>query len=139
MSHGWANVRPTAMAGRYSSEIRTGCANQRPSGSVRGAASNPVPTAINSNRRIQDLLLSYAPAPPVRANGSSIQAKGWVLVFALRREHSKLRSWDSNGRLSPLSYRVTPPGQKCEQSSSDGGRANPLMFSQACWRAASQV
>jgi hypothetical protein len=31
------------MAGRYSSEIRTGCANQRPSGSVRGAASNGCP------------------------------------------------------------------------------------------------
>jgi hypothetical protein len=32
-------VRPTAMAVRYSSEIRTGCAsNQRPSGSVRGCA-----------------------------------------------------------------------------------------------------
>ena len=41
--HGWASVRPTAMAGRYSSEIRTGCANQRPSGSVRGAASNGCP------------------------------------------------------------------------------------------------
>ena len=35
VSHGWASVRPTAMAGRYPSEIRTGCANQRPSGSVR--------------------------------------------------------------------------------------------------------
>jgi hypothetical protein len=41
--HGWASVRPTDMAGRYSSEIRTGCANQRPSGSVRGAASNGCP------------------------------------------------------------------------------------------------
>jgi len=39
VSHGWVRVRPTAMAGRCSSEIRTGCANQRPSGSVRGAAS----------------------------------------------------------------------------------------------------
>ena len=39
VSHGWASVRPNDMAGRYSSEIRTGCANQRPSGSVRGAAS----------------------------------------------------------------------------------------------------
>src|SRR5260370_5826630 len=28
---------------RHSSEIRTGCANQRPSGSVRGAASNGCP------------------------------------------------------------------------------------------------
>ena len=29
--------------GRYSSEIRTGCANERPSGSVRGAISNDRP------------------------------------------------------------------------------------------------
>jgi hypothetical protein len=43
VSHGWASVRPTDMAGRYSSEIRTGCANQRPSGSVRGAASDGCP------------------------------------------------------------------------------------------------
>ena len=31
------------MLGRYSSEIRTGCANERPSGSVRGAISNGCP------------------------------------------------------------------------------------------------
>ncbi len=29
------SVWPTDMVGRYSSEIRTGCANERPSGSVR--------------------------------------------------------------------------------------------------------
>jgi hypothetical protein len=32
-----------AMLGRYSSEIRTGCANERPSGSVRGAPGNWCP------------------------------------------------------------------------------------------------
>jgi hypothetical protein len=31
------------MLGCYSSEIRTGCANERPSGSVRGAISNGCP------------------------------------------------------------------------------------------------
>jgi hypothetical protein len=31
------------MLGRYSSEIRTGCANERPSGSVRGAISDDCP------------------------------------------------------------------------------------------------
>jgi hypothetical protein len=31
------------MLGRYSSEIRTGCANERPSGSVRGAPGNWCP------------------------------------------------------------------------------------------------
>jgi hypothetical protein len=43
VSHEWASVRPTDTAGRYSSEIRTGCANQRPSGSVRGALGNECP------------------------------------------------------------------------------------------------
>jgi signal transduction histidine kinase len=32
-----------ALPGRYSSEIRTGCANERPSGSVRGAPGNWCP------------------------------------------------------------------------------------------------
>src|ERR1700675_3771473 len=41
--HGWASVWPTDMVGRYSSEIRTGCANERPSGSVRGAPGNWCP------------------------------------------------------------------------------------------------
>jgi hypothetical protein len=31
------------MLGRYASEIRTGCANERPSGSVRGAPGNWCP------------------------------------------------------------------------------------------------
>ena len=43
MSHGWASVRQSCSLGRYSSAIRTGCANERPSGSVRGAASNGCP------------------------------------------------------------------------------------------------
>jgi hypothetical protein len=42
-SHGWASVRPTDMVGCYSSEIRTGCANKRSSGSVRGAPGNWCP------------------------------------------------------------------------------------------------
>src|SRR5271169_7086696 len=45
---------------RYSSEIRTGCANKRPSGSVRGATSHgcpyrdqhlPAPTSLHENFR----------------------------------------------------------------------------------------
>jgi hypothetical protein len=40
------------MLGRYSSEIRTGCANERPSGSVRGAPGNWCP--------YRDRQLSYA-------------------------------------------------------------------------------
>jgi hypothetical protein len=47
VSHGWTSVRTSSMLGRYSSEIRTGCANERPSGSVRGGQSAMVvPTAI---------------------------------------------------------------------------------------------
>src|SRR5713226_10653421 len=38
-----ASVRTSCTLGRYSSEIRTGCANERPSGSVRGAISNGCP------------------------------------------------------------------------------------------------
>ena len=46
----WASVRTSCSLGRYSSEIRTGCANERPSGSVRGGTgqlvSLPRSTAI---------------------------------------------------------------------------------------------
>jgi len=41
-AHGWASVRTSDELGRYSSERRTGCANERPSGSVRGAPGTPV-------------------------------------------------------------------------------------------------
>ena len=41
--HGWAGVRTSRMLGRDSSEIRTGCANERTSGSVRGAPGNWCP------------------------------------------------------------------------------------------------
>jgi len=43
VSQGWASVRTGSTLGRYSSEIRTGCANERPSGSVRGAPGNWCP------------------------------------------------------------------------------------------------
>jgi len=38
------------MLSRDSSEIRTGCANERPSGSVRGDRATGVPTAITNDR-----------------------------------------------------------------------------------------
>jgi hypothetical protein len=43
------------MLARYSSSIRTGCANERPSGSVRGAPGRPVslprsPTIVPSDQ-----------------------------------------------------------------------------------------
>ena len=41
--HGWASVRTSDTFGRYSSERRTGCAKERPSGSVRGAPGNWCP------------------------------------------------------------------------------------------------
>ncbi len=43
VSHGWASVRTSDELGRYSSERRTGCAKERPSGSVRGAAGDGCP------------------------------------------------------------------------------------------------
>jgi hypothetical protein len=47
VSHGWGSVRTSCTLGRYSSEIRTGCANERPSGSVRGGhQAIGVPTAF---------------------------------------------------------------------------------------------
>src|ERR1700688_2704923 len=39
----WASVRTSDEFGRYSSERRTGCANERPSGSVRGEPGNWCP------------------------------------------------------------------------------------------------
>jgi hypothetical protein len=47
-----AECAATAMAGRYSSEIRTGCANQRPSGSVRGAPGNWCPYRDRQRRTL---------------------------------------------------------------------------------------
>ena len=43
MSHRWASGRTSDELGRYSSERRTGCANERPSGSVRVAPGNRCP------------------------------------------------------------------------------------------------
>src|ERR1035437_1973263 len=43
VSHGWASVRTSSTLGRYSSAIRAACANERPSGSVRGAISDGRP------------------------------------------------------------------------------------------------
>jgi len=50
------------MLGRYSSEIRTGCANERPSGSVRGAPGNWCP--------YRDRQLSQATAPCFGGTGN---------------------------------------------------------------------
>jgi hypothetical protein len=43
VSQGLTGVRTSGSLGRYSSEIRTGCANERPSGSVRGAPGDRCP------------------------------------------------------------------------------------------------
>jgi hypothetical protein len=43
VSYGWASVRTSDELGRYSSERRTRCAKERPSGSVRGAAGDGCP------------------------------------------------------------------------------------------------
>ena len=48
------------MLGRYSSEIRTGCANERPSGSVRGAPGNWCPYRDQQLAKAQHSRLQYA-------------------------------------------------------------------------------
>jgi hypothetical protein len=59
VSQGLSGVRTSGSLGRYSSEIRTGCANERPSGSVRGAPGDWCPyrdhqpiTSSSTKRRI---------------------------------------------------------------------------------------
>jgi hypothetical protein len=63
-STGRAPSLPRSPLRRYSSKIRTGCANKRPSGSVRGAISNDrpyrdltenCPTPVRVNERKCDL------------------------------------------------------------------------------------
>jgi len=46
VSHGWASVRTGDKFARYSSARRTGCANERPSGSVRGYHASGIPTGF---------------------------------------------------------------------------------------------
>src|SRR5262249_56357169 len=47
---------------RYSSEIRTGCANKRPSGSVEGVVSNHDP--YSDQHQLRSILVSEAPTSP---------------------------------------------------------------------------
>ncbi len=51
VSHGWASVRTSDRFGRYSSARRTGCANERPSGSVRGVPREGYPYRFPNARR----------------------------------------------------------------------------------------
>jgi hypothetical protein len=46
------------MLGRYASEIRTGCANERPSGSVRGAPGNWCPYRDRQLKRLHTVVAS---------------------------------------------------------------------------------
>ena len=52
VSQGLSGVRTSGSLGRYSSEIRTGCANERPSGSVRGAPGDWCPYRDRQPRQV---------------------------------------------------------------------------------------
>ena len=56
VSHGWASVRTSDRFGRYSSARRTGCANERPSGSVRGVPREGYPYRV---RQLTKLVLKF--------------------------------------------------------------------------------
>jgi hypothetical protein len=68
VSHGWASVRTSHKLGRSSSARRTGCAKERPSGSVRGAPGNRCPyrdRQLNLSER-QVLRICIADSSPLR-------------------------------------------------------------------------
>jgi hypothetical protein len=62
VSQGLSGVRTSGSLGRYSSEIRTGCANERPSGSVRGAPGDWCPYR---DRQPLAQCAAYRPSPKV--------------------------------------------------------------------------
>src|ERR1039457_6144910 len=77
VSHGWASVRTSDKLGRYLSARRTGCANERPSGSVRGGTGqlvalprSPIELAIFLVKR-----LPHREAEKVTANYPAQKAK----------------------------------------------------------------
>jgi hypothetical protein len=73
----------------------------------------------------QDLPLS----PPSSANDSSIHAKQRGLLSLSAGKHGKFGCLGLEMAVYRRCLTGDPPGQiKCEQSSSDGGRANPLVF-----------
>jgi hypothetical protein len=91
VSHGWASVRTNCMLGRYSSEIRTGCANELPSGSVRGALG-----------RLVSLPRSSTAEPGVGKAWSTGRALSAPMPSAL-----VFRRWHGSGRISsPIEWGI---------------------------------
>jgi hypothetical protein len=70
VSQGLTGVRTSGLLcfGRYSSEIRTGCANERPSGSVRGAPGDWCP--CRDRQRPHSFRSRLATTRPESARGS---------------------------------------------------------------------
>src|SRR5260370_39811890 len=80
-----------ALLGRYSSEIRTGCANERPSGSVRGAPGNWCP--------YRDRLLSNRAAPVSRDEAHQRFAKNSSARRTIVSRNSGVTDTDELGSM----------------------------------------
>src|ERR1035437_5448540 len=72
VSQGLSGVRTSGSLGRYSSEIRTGCANERPSGSVRGAPGDWCPYRDRQRSEFRDVAMAHARARFMLLIASSI-------------------------------------------------------------------
>jgi len=87
--------------------------------------SGDVSTVIGA---FQDLLLSDAPARQVQMVLRSRRSDGGCFSLSAGSTLSS-GAWDSNMAVNRRwSYRVTRLAKNGEQSRSDGGRANPLIF-----------
>jgi hypothetical protein len=92
---------------RQSSEIRTGCANERPSGSVRGATSRwlSLPRSHNAVRRL--MMTQGVPAPECRARSKNTKRndlkKTPCLVGTRGRRHPRWTPRHQRTRRIPTS------------------------------------
>src|SRR5262245_49373944 len=76
----WASVRTSDKLDRYSSERRTGCANERPSGSVRGALGNRCPYRDHQPRGniwASSAVCSTKPRSVTRSDCETYETQPW--------------------------------------------------------------
>ena len=127
VSHGWASVRTSDSFGRHSSERRTGCANERPSGSVRGAPGNrcpyrdptiPIVGALSLPREVEKLAHRSLHRRMICAERRRSVATGWASHCAksagrkqresgtFSRGHAPL--WDQESRIKASSGSRSP-------------------------------
>ncbi len=104
-----------ALLGHYSSEIRAGCANERPSGSVRGQPAMVVPTAIS-------LTEFRSTTWPLRrrigyGQGKVNQRAAAVIVLG---ESLGRSIWHSRNRREVLERRALKPTPLCRPDAERG-------------------